>query len=276
MAESAQTDDQIEILRPDFVRGQFKAALFDFDGTLSLIRRNWQATMIPMMVDVLAEVSQDESREQLATHVEEFVMRLNGKQTIFQMMQLADEVKLRGGTPLEPLAYKHRYHDLLWEHVSARVAGVRSGGIPAEELTVPGSYDLLEALQSRGITLYLASGTDLKYVQDELEVLGLSRYFGQHVYGALDDYKNFSKKMIIDRIIQDAGVAGHELLGFGDGYVEIEEVRGVGGVAVGVASEEESRRGVNQWKRNRLIRAGADIIIPDYRQLDALLSVLGL
>lgn len=276
MAESAQTDDQIEILRPDFVRGQFKAALFDFDGTLSLIRRNWQATMIPMMVDVLAEVSQDESREQLATHVEEFVMRLNGKQTIFQMMQLADEVKLRGGTPLEPLAYKHRYHDLLWEHVSARVEGVRSGGIPAEELTVPGSYDLLEALQSRGITLYLASGTDLKYVQDELEVLGLSRYFGQHVYGALDDYKNFSKKMIIDRIIQDAGVAGHELLGFGDGYVEIEEVRGVGGVAVGVASEEESRRGVNQWKRNRLIRAGADIIIPDYRQLDALLRVLGL
>ena len=40
-------------------------------------------------------------------------MRLNGRQTIYQMIQLADEVTQRGGTPLEPLAYKHRYHDRL-------------------------------------------------------------------------------------------------------------------------------------------------------------------
>ena len=45
---------------------------------------------------------------------------------------------------------------------------------------------------------------------------------------------------------------------------------------VGVASDEEKRRGINQWKRNRLIRAGADVIIGDYRQQDALLEVLGL
>lgn len=40
-------------------------------------------------------------------------MRLNGRQTIYQMVQLADEVRRRGGIPLEPLAYKNRYHDLL-------------------------------------------------------------------------------------------------------------------------------------------------------------------
>ncbi|MDZ4783566.1 MAG: HAD family hydrolase, partial [Planctomycetia bacterium] len=59
-------------------------------------------------------------------------------------------------------------------------------------------------------------------------------------------------------------------------FVEIEEIRRVGGLAVGVASEEESREGVNEWKRQRLIRAGADVIIGDYRCLDELLDVLGI
>jgi DUF971 family protein len=65
------------------------------------------------------------------------------------------------------------------------------------------------------------------------------------------------------------------LLGFGDGYVEIEELKRVGGIAVGVASDETYRTGINDWKRQRLIRAGADIIIPDYRERDSLLEYLG-
>lgn len=266
----------IEIIRSDFPRGQFKAALFDFDGTLSLIRRNWQQVMIPMMVDVLAAVETGESREQLHVHVEEYVMRLNGKQTIYQMMQLADEVRSRGGVPREPLDYKHQYHDALWAQIGDRVAGLKQGAILPEELTVPGSHRLLEQLSSRGLTLYLASGTDLNYVKDELEALALDHFFGEHVYGALDNHQAFSKAMIIERIISDMGVAGHELIAFGDGYVEIEETRRVGGVAIGVASEEETRQGVNEWKRNRLLRAGADIIVADYRRQDELLEILGL
>jgi len=276
MSNHAMTDTPIEILRPDFPRGEFRAAMFDFDGTLSLIRRNWQAVMIPMMVDVLAETGTGETREQLHEHIEEFVMRLNGKQTIYQMMQLADEVKVRGGTPREPLDYKHQYHDLLWEQVGGRVAALQDGRVTPEEMTVPGSRRLLEQLQKRGLKLYLASGTDLKYVRDELAVLGLDEFFGTHVYGALDDYRSFSKAMIIERIIADMNVKGHQLLAFGDGFVEIEETRRAGGVAVGVASDEETRRGINAWKRARLIRAGADIIIGDYRQQDELLALLGL
>jgi beta-phosphoglucomutase-like phosphatase (HAD superfamily) len=266
----------IEILRPDFPRGRFRAVLFDFDGTLSLVRRNWQATMIPMMVDVLAETGTSESPDQLHAHVEEFVMRLNGKQTIYQMMQLADEVRARGGAPREPLDYKRQYHDLLWQHVGQRVAALKNRTATPEQMSVPGAHRLLEKLAARGLTLYLASGTDLAYVRDELAALEMDRYFGQHVYGALDDYKNFSKAMIIDRIIGDMGVRGEELLAFGDGFVEIEETRRAGGVAVGVASEEETRQGVNAWKRARLICAGADLIIGDYRQQDELLETLGL
>lgn len=266
----------IEILRPDFPRGQFKAVLFDFDGTLSLIRRNWQATMIPMMVDVLAETGTRETRDELHEKVEEFVMRLNGRQTIYQMMQLAEEVKARGGAPREPLEYKHQYHSLLWEHVEKRIEAVKSGALTPEEASVPGAHRLLAALRDRGLPLYLASGTDLHYVQDELRTLRMDEYFGPRVYGALDRHQDFSKAMIIQQMIREMGLAGHEVLGFGDGFVEIEEIRRVGGLAVGVASEEERREGINEWKRQRLIRAGADLIIGDYRCLDELLDVLGL
>lgn len=263
----------LEVIRPDHPRGPLRAAIFDFDGTLSLLRRNWQDVMIPMMVDILADTGTKETREQLAVHVEDYVMRLNGKQTIFQMMRLAEEVAARGGQALEPLAYKHRYHDLLWQQVGDRVEGVRSGSVPAEELTVPGAEAFLQALRAQGVTLYLASGTDLKYVRDELQVLGLASYFGEHVYAALDDYKKFSKAMVVEQIIRDTGVAGRELLGVGDGYVEIEEVKKVGGLALGVASNEETRSGINAWKRNRLVQAGADVIVGDYRQLPEILAL---
>lgn len=266
----------LEIVNRDYPRGPFRAAIFDFDGTLSLLRRNWQAVMIPMMVDILAETGTTETRDELHRCVDEFVMRLNGKQTIYQMIQLGEEVTKRGGVALEPLAYKHRYHDLLWEQVGERVESVRSGVTPAESLTVPGSRSLLERLQRQSTTLYLASGTDIAYVRDEVSVLGLDQFFGDHIYGAIDDYKNFSKAMIIERMIRDAGFAGPEIVGFGDGFVEIEEIKKVGGLAIGVASDEEARAGINAWKRNRLIQAGADIIVGDYRELDSLLEMIPL
>ncbi|MFM7149113.1 MAG: HAD family hydrolase, partial [Gemmataceae bacterium] len=103
---------------------------------------------------------------------------------------------------------------------------------------------------------------------------GVADYFGEHIYGALDDYQSFSKQMIIERILREEKLHGEELIGFGDGFVEIEEIRKVGGVAVAVASDEVRREGVNAWKRDRLIRAGADIVVPEYRQADHLLRYL--
>lgn len=273
--ESAK-DTEIEIVRPDFPRGKFQAALFDFDGTLSLLRRNWQDVMIPMMVDVLAATGTNEPRDQLAEHVENFVMRLNGRQTIYQMIQLAEEVSCRGCQPLDPLEYKRQYHDLLWREVGQRVESVRAGQMSREDAVVPEARSLLRRLRDAGLTLYLASGTDLAYVRDELDVLGLDEFFGPHIYGALDDYKKFSKAMIIQQMIADMGVDGRQILGFGDGFVEIEEIKKVGGLAVGVASEEVQRTGTNAWKRNRLIQAGADLIIGDYRCSPRLLALIGI
>ena len=266
--------NDIEILHDTFPRGRFRSAIFDFDGTLSLIREGWPQIMIPMMVDTLRQAGAREPDAVLACQVEEFVMRLNGRQTIYQMIQLAEEVRKRGGTPLEPLQYKHRYHDLLMQRIQGRLDALTSGRAQQTDWTVPGSHEMLAELRDRGLTLYLASGTDLAFVRNEVELLGLLPFFGTHVYGALDDYQNFSKKMVIEQILRENGLHGQELLGFGDGFVEIEEIKRVGGVAVAVASDEANRRGTHAWKRDRLVAAGADVVIGDYRCRDELLKLL--
>ena len=266
--------DEIEVLRENLPRGRFRSVLFDFDGTLSVIREGWPQVMIPMMVEALRQTGTAENETELTAVVEDFVMRLNGRQTIYQMIQLTEEVRKRGGSPLEPIAYKHRYHDLLMDRIRGRHEALANGSARPDEWTVPGSHMLLDDLRRRGVTLYLASGTDLKYVRQEAELLGVAEYFGPHIYGALDDYQSFSKQMIIDKILREENLQGPELLGFGDGFVEIEEVRKVGGVAVAVASDETRRVGVNAWKRDRLVQAGADVVIGDYRQSSRLLAWL--
>ena len=104
---------------------------------------------------------------------------------------------------------------------------------------------------------------------------GLDVYFGQHVYGAVDDFKTFSKAKVIRRILDENQVDGNRLVGFGDGYVEIMNVKEAGGTAVAVASNEAARDGdPDPWKRKRLIGVGADLVIPDYQDASALVSLL--
>lgn len=264
----------IECLRPGVSAERARVVLFDFDGTLSLIRSGWVEVMVPMMVEILAELKTGESEAELRAVVEEYVGRLTGKQTIYQMIALAEEVRKRGGTPKDPLEYKHQYLALLWERIKDRVAELERGEAPPEKYLVPGSIELLESLKERGLKMYLASGTDQIYMRREAELLGLTRYFDGGVYGALDDYKSFSKAILIQRIISSAEARGEELLGFGDGYVEIENVKQVGGVAVGVATDEPECRQINEWKRRRLAGVGADLIIPNYLERDELLRLL--
>ncbi len=264
----------IEIVRQPGQR-KLEHVLFDFDGTLSLIREGWMEVMVPMMVEVLAATGTNEPVERLAEVARDFVTELTGKQTIYQMIRLAEEVRKRGATPEEPQVYKHRYHERLMERIAGRREALRSGRIAPREMLVPYSIELLEALQRRGAVLYLASGTDEKYVWEEVQLLGLAKYFGRHVYGALDDYKSFSKAMVIERILRENGVRGDALLGFGDGYVEIQNIKAVGGLAVAVASDEAGRSGKpDPWKRSRLIGAGADLVIPDYRDWQSLVAFL--
>lgn len=264
----------IESIRAGASARETRVVLFDFDGTLSLIRSGWMNVMVPMMVEILAELKSGESEEQLRAVVEDFVWRLTGKETIYQMIALADAVRERGGTPLEPLVYKKMYLDRLWTRICDRVEDLRAGRVSPENYLVPGARALLEALKERGMRMYLASGTDEVYMKEEARLLDVERYFDGGVYGALDDYKSFSKGILIRNILAGAEFKGHQFLCFGDGYVEIEEVKQVGGVAVGVASAEPECRSIDDWKRQRLIGVGADYIIPNYLCREELISTL--
>ena len=256
-------------------RPEIRYVLFDFDGTLSLIRQGWPEVMVPMFVEMLPRTS-GESDADLQRLAYDDIMRLNGKQTIFQMIQLAERIRQRGGSPREPLWYKHEYLRRLDQRIGDRVEGLRSGRIRPDDLLVHGSRQLLERLSARGLTLYLASGTDEPFVMAEAGLLDVARYFGPRIFGARDDYQNFSKQMVIDRILRDHAISGERLLAFGDGYVEIENTKAVGGLAVAVASDEANNGSgrVDQWKRQRLLGVGADVVIPDYRDAEALLCHL--
>ena len=263
----------LEIIRA-VSAAQTRVVLFDFDGTLSLIRSGWMDVMAPMMIEELAALRTGESEAVLRKVVEDFVWRLTGKETVYQMMALADEVRSRGGSPLEPLAYKRRYLDRLWTVIGERVEALRERRCPPDRYLVPGSRRLLEEFHARGFEMYLASGTDEEFVKEEAELLDIARYFGGRIFGALDDLQRFSKQLLVQRILAMPGVKGENLLAFGDGYVEIEEVKHAGGVAVGVATAEPECAEVDGWKRNRLIGAGADYIIPNYSGHQELMSVL--
>ena len=264
----------IEHVHPGVTALKTRVVLFDFDGTVSLIRAGWVEVMVPMMVEILAELKTGETEEELRALVEDFVARLTGKQTIYQAIELAEQVEKRGGKPLEPLQYKYMYLDRLHQRIRHRLEELREQAVSPEKYLVPGTRALLEALRNRGLKLFLASGTDQPFMRDEARLLDVDRYFDGGVYGALDDYRSFSKKILIQRIIAEAGNKGDEFLGFGDGYVEIENVKEVGGVAVGVATDEPDCQVVDQWKRKRLAGVGADYIIPNFLCHEELMTVL--
>ena len=263
----------IEIVSESAHAGAARVVLFDFDGTISLIRAGWMDVMVPMMVDLMLETKTGETAEDFRAIALDIIGRTTGKETIYQMMELAENISRRGGAALEPLAYKKMYLDALWKHIEHRIAALGSGQASPEEYLVPGARALLEALQNRGLKMYLASGTDHAYVVAEAKLLKVDQYFSG-IFGAQDDLKSFSKGLLIKRIIDSAEFRGSEFLGFGDGYVEIEEIKKVGGVAVGVASHEPDCREVDSWKRDRLKGVGADFIVPNYLALDELLSTL--
>ncbi len=265
----------VEVIREVSLPQPPRYAVFDFDGTLSLIREGWPDVMVPMMLEALRETGTGETDDELSALALDFVMELNGKQTIYQMIRLAEEINKRGGSAGEPLEYKHQYHQRLMQHIEQRRESLRNGSVAADRMLVPFAAQALQQLQDRGVELYLASGTDEQYVREEVTLLGLDDFFGRHIYGARDDYANFSKQMVIERILNENNVDGARLIGFGDGYVEIDNIKSADGTAIAVASDEKGRSGQpDPWKRDRLIGVRADFVIPDFRDCDRLIAYL--
>lgn len=266
----------MEIIRHPRPLAAPKVALFDFDGTLSLIVAGWRETMIAYFIDELRDTPRgaDESEDELLEAVIAFVDLLTGKPTIYQCMRIAKEIEARGKKPREAIDYKKEYSARIKPVVDARLETLRNGTKTPAEHMVRGSLDLLRLLRERGVVLYLASGSSVGFVKEECELLGITHFFQEKIYGALPDPEAFSKAKIIELIFKERKIAPAELIGFGDGHTETENVHAVGGFAVGVASDETGAGRVEPVKRRLLIDSGADIIIPDYRDAEQLVARL--
>lgn len=256
-----------ELLNPGVRRGPFRVVLFDFDGTLSLLRECWPRVMVDMMRErlVAAGLTLAPPTEE-ARRLEGLVLALNGAPTLQQMEAFAAEVRRRGGTPADPCDYLRDYLNRLMAEVGRHWQALTAGTARPADWVVPGTHELLTRLRDRGVPLFVASGTDRADVCYELGLLGLAEFFPAGIHAPQDNDPTFSKRAVIARVLSDLGIRGEELLGFGDGVVETAEVKRAGGVAVGVASAGPGwpPGTIHPGKRDRLAAAGADLIIPDY------------
>jgi phosphoglycolate phosphatase len=254
----------VEIISSPAPKPQPKLAFFDFDGTVGLVRAGWMQVMIRQALEALRATGTSESDANLRAIVEEFVFRLTGKPTIYQMMELAENVRKRGGIPLDPARYKQLFLDELREESDRRLKDLRGGKLAPDIHMVPGTRAVLEDLRGRGVRLYLVSGTDDALVQEEVRLFEIGQYFDGGVYGSPGDDSDFSKRGLIEQVAAKGEARGPEMLSFGDGHVELEAVKRVGGTAVGLATLEPACDRIDEWKRERLIESGADYIIPNY------------
>ncbi len=253
-----------------------RAVLFDFDGTISTLRHGWEATMKPLMLTMIAGGGPWDPA--LEAEVDAYIDESTGIQTIYQMQWLAQRVHRDGrnpDAPTDPWWYKAEYNRRLMRTVRRRVDAVRADPSLRERYLMAGSVAFLRALRERGVSIYAASGTDHADVLDEMEALGIRGLFDA-VAGAPEHEANCSKERVIAALIRQNGLAGDEVCVIGDGKVEIRLGREAGARTIGLASDEDRRRGVNPVKRERLVRAGADAICGDFLDQAALLRFLGL
>ena len=262
--------------------GRIRHAVFDHDGTVSTLREGWELVMEPMMVKAILGrhyASADEAVfRRVGERVRDYIEKSTGIQTVFQMEGLIGMVREFGFVPemeiLDKWGYKKIYNDLLLKRVNQRIRKIKSGELSPSDFIVGGSVDMLKSLKDRGVVLVLASGTDREDVRREAALLGYAGLFEGGIYGAVRDSRSHSKKEVLDRILREHRLEGPELAVFGDGPVEMRECRKVKGIAVGVASDELRRHGLNTAKRTRLITAGAHLVVPDFTQHEKLMRVL--
>jgi phosphoglycolate phosphatase len=260
-----------EITLPNPAPGRLKFAVFDFDGTLSLVRAGWQQIMSDLMVDVLQETPFAGPERELRTRAEKPIHELAGQPTVVQMQWLADEVRARGGTALSAEAYKREYLERLHTQRPG-LADLRAGRLRPEQLRVSGSLEFVIELRRRDVTCYIASGTDEPAVCAEAAALGFTPYLAE-IRGARGDGQD-PKVALIDRLTRERGLSPGELAAFGDGRVELEYARAAGGLAIGVAYNETAEGGLSTRKRGLLIAAGAEVVVADFQQPEHLLAYL--
>lgn len=267
----------MEILIPvDSKKISIKAAVFDFDGTISTLRSGWEQIMRNFMIEVL--MNKGLPFEEVAKEVEEYINYSTGIQTIFQMQWLAERVRQIETAPKEmvnPWEYKDEYNRRLKAVVNRRIESILKKDKRPEDYMVKGSKDFLNYLKKLNLQIYLASGTDFQDVIEETKILGVYDFFDE-IVGAPPNKMISSKDILINKLLNEKHLNARNIVIFGDGKVEIELGRKIGALTIGVASREDELGGIDFLKRERLIKAGVHAIIGDFLEKEQVLKWIGI
>lgn len=250
-------------------------AVFDFDGTLSLVRGGWAEIMTDLFLEHLPR-REDDVEETLRHWVFDEVLALNGKPTIYQMQLLERLVTERGGQADTPANYNAEFQRRLKATITGRLASMADQTAAPDQYLVFNARAMLTALKKAGIVTHLLSGTTHADLLIETRALGISDFLEDRIYGPDSLHPGFTKHAVFERLVRENDLKPGELLCFGDGAVEIQDTRHFGGLAIAVASTESANGSgkVDPIKRRHLLGAGAQVVIPDYRRAPELLNIL--
>lgn len=278
-----QTPFVMEVVTPlDEIssRPPIEYAVFDHDGTISVLREGWEEIMETCMIDAITggHVYDAELMERIRSDCRRFITRSTGVQTINQMAMLVDIVRKWNLVPeaeiRTPQQYKAVYNEALLAFIARRIESLKAGRLTPSDLTVVGSIPMLKLLSAHGVRIYLASGTDQEDVRHEAELLGYADCFTGGICGSVGDMHNDPKRQVLRRILESGEIDPSRLVVFGDGPVEMRVARTHGALAVGIQSHEIRRYGWNEAKHRRLLYAGADLLIPDLSEYEKIASFL--
>ncbi len=252
-----------------------RLVVFDFDGTISWLRHGWPEIMLGLFRERLpfkpgtADRRVDES-------LREIVLGLNGRPTLVQMTRFAEYSRRFGGPSPDPEELHLEYQRRLDREIAARMERIREGRAAPDEFLVFGARPLFEKLRSDGLILVILSTTPQGRVVEEAEMLGIAPFFGGRIYGGTGDPARFSKRDVFRRLLHTEGASDRPWLSFGDGPVEIADTKALRGIAIGVCSDERQNGSgrADAFKRRQLLDAGADAVMPDYRDAAALMDYL--
>lgn len=254
--------------------GVIRHVLFDFDGTLSLLRQGWEGVMTPMMLEMIC--GDKPPSPEICAEVQAYIEQSTGILTIRQMEWLAGVVRRFGlsDDPKTTSEYKTIYVQRILKVVEERLHYLNRGLCTPDEMMVHGARAFLKGLVDKGIQIFLASGTDHEYVLSEASSLRIEGYFEGKIYGALDESEANDKAKVIERILRENHLHGNELLVVGDGPVEMRAAVAAGALTLGVAINEIARWGWNLDKIRRLSKAGTAMLVADFCQAGAITEFL--
>lgn len=261
----------LEIIQPKRAK-KIKAAIFDFDGTLSTLRFGWEEIMLSCLCSVLESegLYSGERRQELIR----FIRETTGVQTVFQMQGFVELLKgWQAKNIKDPWYYKDLYNEALMVMVKGRAQNLMEGKYDPSLYRIEGSIEFLTALSERGIRLFIASGTDHEDVVREVKALGFSPFF-RDIKGAPHRKMACPKEAAFEEAVQYC--APGEILMAGDGKVEIALADRKGAWPLGIASNEAERQGVDPVKKERLIAAGAWALTGDFSACTEILEWLSL